>query len=369
MFKTLAIFSPAQNVYSETFIQAHRKLPFIIRYYYDGYLPRRLEGLESLQHFNIAQRIKKKFDKRFDLFETALLQSLKKEKVDCILAEYGPTACWSLNVLTFLQLPLIVHFHGYDASVKTLLEEYADGYKKVFAYAAAIVVVSGKMKESLIALGCPEEKLVMAVYGPDNIFFKIQPDYEQQQFIAVGRFVEKKGHALTIAAFREVVNVYPGAKLILVGDGELLESCKSATSALGLENNIEFRGVKSREDILLLFKESIAFVQHSLTAANGDCEGTPVAILEAQASALPVISTYHAGIPDVVVNNETGLLTEEQDVQGMSNNMIRLLKEQGLAKKLGQKGRENMQLHFTLERHLQTITDTVNAAITQQAVN
>lgn len=369
MYRTLAIFSPAQNAYSETFIQAHRKLPFNIRFYYEGYLPRRLEGVESLQHFNIAQRIKKKFYKRFDLFETALLQSLKKEKVDCILAEYGPTACRSLNVLTFLQLPLIVHFHGYDASVKNLLEEYADGYKKVFAYAAAIVVVSGKMKESLIALGCPEEKLVMAVYGPDNIFFNIQPHYKQQQFIAVGRFVEKKGHALTIAAFREVVNVYPAAKLIMVGDGELLESCKNAALDLGLESSIEFAGVKSREELLLLFKESIAFVQHSVTAVNGDSEGTPVAILEAQASALPVISTYHAGIPDVVVNNETGLLTEEKDVQGMANNMIRILQEEEFAKKLGKKGRENMELHFTLEKHLQTISDIVNTALNRQVLS
>lgn len=319
--------------------------------------------MESLQQFSIVQRIKKRFDTRFDLFETALLQSLQKEKVNCVLAEYGPTACRSLKVIAHLNIPLLVHFHGYDASVKSLLEEYAEEYKKIFAYATAIVVVSGKMKENMLALGCPQEKIVMAVYGPDPIFFNIRPHYEQPQLIAVGRFVEKKGHALTIAAFKKVVNIYPAAKLVMVGDGELLASCKKMAIDLGLDKNIEFAGVRSREEIQLLFKTSIAFVQHSITATNGDSEGTPVAILEAQASALPVIATRHAGIPDVVVHNQTGLLSEEHDVEAMASNMIRILQEAQLAKTFGEKARENIKQHFTLERHLQIIADTVNKAL------
>lgn len=67
------------------------------------------------------------------------------------------------------------------------------------------------------------------------------------------------------------------------------------------------------------------FVQHSVEAMTGDCEGTPVAILEAQCSGLPVVATRHTGIADVIVNGKTGFLCEEGDIDGMAENMIRVL--------------------------------------------
>ena len=352
MPQTLAILSPSQNAYSETFIQAHRNLPFAIKYYYGGYLPRILEGGESLIHFNLAQRIKKKFTKRFDLFEFALANSLKREMVDCVLAEYGPTACKSLNVLEYLKLPLVVHFHGYDASIKSVLEEYEESYKKVFAYASAIVVVSKRMEQTLINLGCPKDKLIISVYGPNPGYFDVQPLYNTQQFISVGRFIEKKAPDLSIRAFQKVVTKFPAAKLVMVGEGELLAGCKNLVNELGLEKNVEFKGIQNLKEIQSLMSESIAMVQHSVTASNGDAEGTPVAILEAQAAALPVISTYHAGIPDVVIQNQTGLLVQEGDVEGMAKNMERMLAEENLAKKMGESGRSRTRENFTLETHL-----------------
>lgn len=78
---------------------------------------------------------------------------------------------------------------------------------------------------------------------------------------------------------------------------------------------------------------------------------------------IAVISTFHAGIPDVVLNNETGLLCKEKDVDGMAANMMKILKEDGLARKLGQAGRQRIKDHFTMERHLQTLTDCINKAV------
>lgn len=363
MLKTLAIFSPAHNSYSETFIQAHKKLPFNIKYYYDGELPTKLEGNPEMAHFNLRQKVEKKFNTRFKLHEHALINSLKKEKVNCILAEYGTTACATLQVVQHLKIPMIVHFHGYDASIKTILADYKEPYKKVFAYSKAVIVVSQKMKQTLIDCGCPEEKLIVSVYGPDPVFFDIQPSYKSQQFLSVGRFVEKKAPDLTILAFKKVVDIFPEAKLIMVGDGDLLLQCQKLVTDLHLEKNVEFKGVLAAEEIQILMQESIAFVQHSVVAQNGDSEGTPVAILEAQAAALPVISTYHAGIPDVVINNETGLLVQEQDVYRMAKNMLRLLQEENLAKKLGAAGRTRIKGNFTLERHLNILAETISEAI------
>lgn len=159
MKKTLAIFSPNQNAYSETFIQAHKSLPFNIKYYYGGYLPAYLESSLGLMQFNLAQRVKKRFNKNFNLSEHALINSLKREKVDCVLAEYGPTACATLKVVEFLNIPLIVHFFGFDASFRPTIEEYRENYKLVFGYAKSVVVVSKKMQQDLIKLGCPPQHI------------------------------------------------------------------------------------------------------------------------------------------------------------------------------------------------------------------
>lgn len=358
--KTLAIFSPGNNSYSETFIQAHKKLPFNIKFYYNGELPTKLEGIDSINQFNILDRVKRKLNKRFNLKEEALLNSLKREKVDYVLAEYGTTASACLDVVQHLKIPMIVHFHGYDASTKEVLEEYKEKYKKVFQYAKSIIAVSNTMKDNLIAAGCPSQKLIVSVYGPDPAFFTNHPLYNSQQFLAVGRFVEKKAPNLTILAFKKVAEKFPDANLVMVGEGELLSECKILVKTLNLENRILFKGIQSPAEIKLLMEESIVFVQHSVTAANGDAEGTPVAILEAQAAALPVISTYHAGIPDVVVHNETGLLVKELDVEGMAANMMKVLKEVELAKKFGVAGRKRIVENFSLEKHLESLTKAIS---------
>jgi glycosyltransferase involved in cell wall biosynthesis len=356
MQKTLAIFTPDQNTYSETFIHAHKNLPFNIKYYYNGLLPTQLEGKGSLLKFSTKERIEKRIRKEFTLQQYGLLYSLKREKVDCVLAEYGPTACETLQVVKYLKLPLVVHFHGYDASIISIIEKYKTAYKEVFDYADSIIAVSKKMKDGLITMKCPEGKIRISTYGPHATFFDCKPEYNNKQFVSVGRFVEKKAPYLTILAFKKLVEKFPDAKLKMIGAGELLTISMNLVCALNLENNVEFLGIKSTKEIAEIFEESIAFVQHSIVASNGDSEGTPVAALEAQAAGLPVISTDHGGIPDVVIHNETGFLVKELDVEEMANYMMSILGRQGLSKKLGQAGRERISNNFSMEKHLEILT-------------
>jgi glycosyltransferase involved in cell wall biosynthesis len=93
-------------------------------------------------------------------------------------------------------------------------------------------------------------------------------------------------------------------------------------------------------------QRGLAFVQHSVRAPSGDSEGTPVAILEAAASGLPVVSTRHAGIPEAVLDEVSGLLVEEGNVSAMADAMCRLLDTPGLAVRMGEAGRKHMQINF-----------------------
>ncbi len=361
--RTLAIFSPAINAYSETFIQAHKKLAFDIKFYYDGIPPSKLEGASDISLLNFFEKIKRRSCKGLTNLEYGLFNSLKKEKVDCVLAEYGPTACASLNLVKYARLPLVVHFHGFDASRRDIISNYGDAYQEVFKYASKVIAVSNKMKEDLLRLGCDSNKLMVTPCGPDPSFFETVPLYNSSQFVSIGRFVDKKGPQLTIKAFKLVTEAFPASTLVMIGEGVLLEECRGLVESLGIKEKVHFAGVFERDKINQVMERSIAFVQHSIVADNGDAEGTPVAVMEAQAAGLPVIATLHAGIPDVVMHDETGLLTAEQDVAGMAGYMMRILSTPGLAERLGKAGKKRVMKNFTLERHLDILNEAIQKAI------
>jgi len=167
----------------------------------------------------------------------------------------------------------------------------------------------------------------------------------------VGRFVDKKASYLTLMAFAQVQKQFPEAALLMVGDGILLATCKQLVKSLQL-NHVQFTGVLTPEIIREQMAASFCLVQHSVQAANGDKEGTPVAVLEAGAAGLPVVATRHAGIPDVVIEGETGLLVDEGDVEAMAAAMIQLYADRALAAKMGVQARSRIQQHFTMEKHL-----------------
>ncbi len=366
---TLAIFSHNENAYSETFIQAHRNLPFEIKFYYGGFMPNYLDGQSISQNkwTNTFQRRKASFlhpeNATLTDGELALISSLKKNRVAVVLAEYGVMGATVLRVCRALALPLLVHFHGYDASVTSILNEYDQRYREMFLYAHSVFSVSHAMTEQLAAMGCPRSKIIYNPYGPDDRFFDIRPSYITSHFVAIGRFVDKKAPYFTLLAFQKVLEQCPEAKLTIAGDGPLWNTCLNLVDYLKIGDSVQLPGAINREQWIKFLSNGIAFVQHSLTAENGDSEGTPVAILEAQAAGLPVISTFHAGIADVVINDETGLLTEEKDVEGMAGNMLRIINEDTLAQKLGSNGKKRIQENYTITKHLEMLQNLIEQAI------
>ncbi|MBT0608442.1 glycosyltransferase [Aequorivita echinoideorum] len=359
----IAIFSPNRNPYSETFIQAHKNCLQGKIFYYYGRNPITLEGKYNREprYKTFFLRLKTKIGRKpSGYFERQmLLRDFKLNKIDVALVEYGTHAHTLLSILKEADIPFVVHFHGYDASEFDVLEK-ANYYKNVFSNASKIISVSKKMSEMLLNIDCPKEKLIYNVYGPRPEFFEIKPQFENQQFISVGRFTNKKAPYYSILSFKKVLKYYPGAKLIMAGDGELLNTCKNLVKVFGLEDNIHFPGIITAEEFKQYLQSSRAYVQHSITADNGDMEGTPLAILEASAAGIPVISTYHAGIPDVILHEITGLLCNEHDVDAMAKNMIRLLDDEKLAIEMGKMGKKRVIENFSLERHITLLDKVLN---------
>jgi colanic acid/amylovoran biosynthesis glycosyltransferase len=351
----LAIFAPGRDSYSETFIRAHiDRLPGTVEVLRgdefptlgptgDALFPLRRRAFHRLLAAGFGS------DRR-DLKTATLARLLRHRRYDVALAEYGPTGAAVANACQRARVPLVIHFHGYDAFTDRVLNGYADAYRNAFATASAVIAVSSEMECQLEALGAPREKLHRIVCGVDAaVFVGSNPAVSSPTFAAVGRFVEKKAPHLTILAFQKVLEHQSGVHLLMVGDGPLLEPCRQLVRAAGLEDHVSFLGVLPHRAIVEVLHQVRAFVQHSVTTSWGDREGTPVAVLEAMSSGLPVVATCHAGIADVVTNGETGFLGAEFDIQGMAASMLRLARDPALAECMGTAARRRILDGYTVE--------------------
>jgi len=371
MYK-LAFISPNKEAYSETFIKAQKdNLKGELKYYYGGFLPTHLEGQgklkNSLYYYFITllkrlQIIKSILTHK----EYRLIRSFKQNKIDVVLAQYGQTGASCLNICKKLHLPLIVHFHGYDAVHKDVLYKYLNIYKEMFEYASYVIVVSEIMKGKLIEYGSPIEKIVLNHYGPNKEFEKIQPDFTSPFFAAVGRFADTKAPYYTIFAFHKVLQKFPNARLAFAGVGPLFGDCINIVKYLKIEHAVKFCGILSQLEVAELFSNSFCFVQHSITSINGDMEGTPNSVLESSMASLPVISTLHAGIPDVIIHDKTGFLVEEHDVEKMAEYMSSLFENRELAKKMGEVGRVNIKSNFTIEKYIEKLDKIIGNSVNRK---
>jgi glycosyltransferase involved in cell wall biosynthesis len=236
-------------------------------------------------------------------------------------------------------------------------------YKSLFEEATFVIGVSKLMCRNLQDLECPKNKIVYTAYGANPTFLNIRPAFENKQALSIGRFVDKKAPYYTILAFKKVIEVFPKARLIMVGDGVLFNTCSNLVKYYKLTDNIQLVGIKTPDEIINIMRESYCFVQHSVTADNGNQEGTPVAIMEAALAGLPVISTIHAGIPDVIEHGSTGLLSNEHDVDTMAQHIIKLFKDKEYAISLGNNAKRIHSKYYPLEKHIQIIEDTLQNAI------
>jgi colanic acid/amylovoran biosynthesis glycosyltransferase len=146
-----------------------------------------------------------------------------------------------------------------------------------------------------------------------------------------------------------VLERVPDAKLVMVGDGPLRPAVERLIAALRVQDRVHLLGAQDHAHVAELMRRAAVFTQHSVIAANGDREGTPVVVLEAGAAGVPVVATRHEGIAEAVIDGETGLLVEEGDVDGMASAVADLLSDQERARRLGQAARSRIEEKYSIE--------------------
>ncbi|WP_413531709.1 glycosyltransferase [Empedobacter brevis] len=313
----------------------------------------------TLYAFNNQRKIDKLIEKRLDYL-------LRKYKIDCGLAEFLNTGASVFEIFKKNNIPLVSNVLGYEINDDRFFKKFKNKYEKLSSYQSFTVPVAKDMIPKLINLGFKEDSIVYSPIGPSNVFLDIIPNYKSNQFVFIGRMTETKSPLNLIRAFKIVVDQFKDAKLIMAGDGELMKEVKELIEKLDLYDNVKLPGWITKEQQLYYYKESFCYVQHSVVSSTGDKEGTPVSILEASGAGLPVVSTYHAGIPDVIFNNESGFLVQENDIVGMGNYMLKLYKDRNLARKFGETGKTIVTNEFSLKKHLFIVESLINKAINNQ---
>lgn len=362
----IALASPTPSPSRETFVDAHiRGLDKVELVLSDGALPYFNGRGEPLVVPSI-------FDRILGLVHTVdtrqqrrdgIVRLLKKEGIDVLLAEYGSAGAELHGICRSAGVPIVPVFHGYDAYREDMLKRYGV-YKELFAGASRIVAVSHAMAEQLKAVGAPEEKLVYNPCGADlGIFTCGDATKAPPHFVTIGRFVDKKAPHLTILAFERVVRSRPDARLTMIGDGELLEACVQLVRALKLTDKVDLCGRKDQAWIGEALLRSRAFVQHSLVTSANDREGTPVAVLEAMAAGLPVVSTRHGDIVEMVKHGERGLLCAEGDIEGMAENMLKLVDDAPLAGLMGRAGSTYVRTEHGVERRASELQNILQEVV------
>ena len=361
----LMVFAPTRKATSETFIRANLAgLPFRIQAWFGDERPL----VRPLRCLYGSAILLSKLLTRLRLLRLAGLPAawvawllIRLDPPDVVLAEFGFEAVRVMEACRWSGVPLVVHFRGSDASAQNRIGLLEGRYRRLFTLTSGVVVKSKSMAQRLQALGAEPRQILVSPSGANaDLFRGSAPATAPPVLLAVGRFVAKKGPLETIQAFHHCLRRLGNetvAELWMIGDGPLLPDARRYVELHGLSHHVRFEGARSQRDVAACMRSVRAFVQHSQVAPDGDTEGSPVAVMEAQLSGLPVIATRHAGIPEVMLDGITGLLVDEGDVEAMAAAMVRLIQDPELAQSFGEAGRCRVQQHFTVEHHLQDVTE------------
>jgi glycosyltransferase involved in cell wall biosynthesis len=255
-------------------------------------------------------------------------------------------------------LPLVVSLHGSDVYVAEQHGAARRAAQFAFARAAWITACSEDLRRRAIALGARHDATEVVPYGVDGSRFA--PNQARRHevrhdlgvgsgplVVSAGRLVRKKGFEYLIGAAALLREEYPSLIVAIAGDGDLRAELASQAASAG---NVRLLGACTQDQIAGLLAAADAAVVPSVHDESGNVDGLPNFALEAVAAATPVVATPIGGLPQLVLDGQTGRLVPERDPRSLASALRDLLNNPPAAHALGLAGRDSVLRHFGWSR-------------------
>lgn len=248
---------------------------------------------------------------------------------DIFLVHFGYAGALAnkLRELGILKGKQATVFHGADISRRHILDEHKQDYRNLFQQSELMLPISHLWQNKLIEMGCPPEKIHVTRMGiePEKFNFKPRDAFHTPlRIVSVARLTEKKG--LDVAVKASAILKQRGGRFqyTIIGNGDQDRMMRDFIAREEMDDCVTMPGFKPQEEIRQALNQADIFLLPSKTAADGDMEGIPVALMEAMAVGLPVVSTFHSGIPELIENDVSGWLVKEDDAEALAETLLKL---------------------------------------------
>lgn len=285
----------------------------------------------------------------------AMTPLLGKEPYDIIHGQFGTDGLNGifLRDIGAIKGKLITTFRGFDIS--TYVQQQGDRiYDQLFATGDFFLTNCEFFKRRLLKLGCDEKKLVVHYSGIDCSRFVFTPRHLQPdsrvRIVLTGRLVEKKGIEYSIRAVAKLAKGNSNLEYNIIGDGPLQSDLRQLIQELNVSHIVKLIGQKQQHELIEILNNSHIFIAPSVTAKDGN-QDAPINVLkEAMAMGLPVVSTYHGGIPELVEDGISGFLVPERDADALAEKLSYLMEHPEIWPQMGQAGRAYVEKHFDMHK-------------------
>lgn len=245
---------------------------------------------------------------------------------DVFIAHFGPAGVTAAKLceLGVIRGKIATIFHGIDISSRDVLNHYTPEYQQLFRRGDLMLPISDLWAGRLQKMGCPREKIAVSRMGVDMTRFSPRPvkaPATPLEIISVARLTEKKGLHVAIEACRQLKEQGVAFRYRILGIGPWERRLRTLIEQYQLEDVVEMPGFKPSHEVKAILDDADVFLLPSVTGADGDMEGIPVALMEAMAVGIPVVSTLHSGIPELVEADKSGWLVPENDARALAQRL------------------------------------------------
>lgn len=296
---------------------------------------------------------------------------LGRHQPSLIHAHFGVDAVYALPLAQALQVPLVTTFHGFDATMASgyflcspAWANYPLFRRRLAQQGDLFLCVSSYIRERVLAMGFPAARTHVHYIGIDLETTRPRDPAEEMPIILhVGRQVEMKGTVYLIRAFAKLALQIPKVELVIIGDGPLRKRMQSLARALDVAERIRFLGAQSHQDVMLWMRKAAMLVLPSVRTRTGRDEGLGMVLLEAAATGVPVIGSRQGGIPEAIVEGETGLLVVQRNVEDLAARISELINDLSMRQSMGRQARALVERRFDIRRQTKKLEAFYEAAL------